>query len=52
MIKKFTKLIGQEDKVKVRGKIPTVIMDKIEKELEKAMWNEYLLEYSPSRDLK
>ena len=45
VIKKFTKLIGQEDEVKVRGKIPTVIMDKIEKELEQVMWIEYQKEY-------
>ena len=45
VIKKFTKLIGQEDQIKVRGQIPKVIMDKIEKELEQAMWIEYQKEY-------
>lgn len=52
VIKKFTKLMGQEDEVKVRGKIPASLMDNIEKELEKAMWNEYCLEYSPTSNLK
>ena len=52
VIKKFTKLMGQEDKVKVRGKIPASLMDNIEKELEKAMWDEYCLEYTPSSNLK
>lgn len=52
VIKKFTKLMGQEDEVKVRGKIPASLMDNIEIELEKAMWNEYCLEYSTNPNFK
>lgn len=48
VIKKFTKLIGQEESIKIKGKIPAKIMDEVEKELEKAMWTEYLKEY-PSK---
>jgi hypothetical protein len=33
----------------VNGKIPVQILDKVEKELESTMWNEYLIEYMPQQ---
>lgn len=52
VIKKFSRVIGQDDLVRVKGKIPTKLLDDVEKELENAMWNEYLIEYAPSKNLK
>ena len=52
VIKKFSRVIGQEDLVKIKGKVPSKVLDDVEKELEKAMWNEYCLEYSPTSNLK
>jgi hypothetical protein len=48
IIKKFTKLIGQEDAIKIGGKIPAHVMDEVEKELEITMWTTYQKEY-PAR---
>jgi hypothetical protein len=48
IIKKFTKLIGQEDAIKIGGKIPAHVMDEVEKELEVTMWTTYQKEY-PAR---
>ena len=52
VIKKFSRVIGQDDLVRVKGKVPSKLLDEVEQELEKAMWNEYCSEYSPSKDLK
>ena len=52
VIKKFSRVIGQHDLVKVNNRVPNKLLDEIEKELEKAMWDEYCLEYSPSSNLK
>jgi hypothetical protein len=49
VIKKFSKVLGQPDLVKLNGKIPVQILDKVEKELESTMWNEYLMEYMPQQ---
>jgi len=49
VIKKFSRVIGQDDFVRVKGKVPSKVLDEVEKELEKAMWDEYSLEYSPSK---
>jgi hypothetical protein len=38
--------------VRVKGKIPAKLIDDVKKELEKAMWNEYRIEYAPSKNLK
>jgi hypothetical protein len=52
VIKKFSRVIGQDDLVRVKGKIPTKLLDDVEKELENAMWKEYRIEYAPSENLK
>lgn len=52
VIKKFSRVIGQHDLVKVNNRVPNKLLDEVEKELEKAMWDEYCLEYSPSSNLK
>ena len=52
VIKKFSRVIGQDDFVRVKGKVPSKVLDEVEKELEKAMWDEYSLEYSPSSNFK
>lgn len=52
VIKKFSRVIGQHDIVKVNNRVPNKLLDEVEKELEKAMWDEYCLEYSPSSNLK
>ena len=52
VIKKFSRVIGQDDLVRVKGKIPPKLLDDIEKELEKAMWNQYCIEYSSTTNLK
>lgn len=52
VIKKFSRVIGQDDLVRVKGKVSSKLLDEVEKELEKAMWDEYLLEYAPSKFLK
>ena len=49
VIKKFSRVIGQDDLVRVKGKVPSKLLDDVEQELEKAMWNEYCAEYSPSK---
>ncbi len=45
VIKKFSRVVGQEEQVKKGGKVPSNIIKEIEKELEKAMWSEYFSEY-------
>ena len=52
VVKKFSRVIGQDDLVKINGKVPTQVHDDVEKELEKAMWNEYCIEYSPTFNSK
>jgi len=52
VVKKFSRVIGQDDLVKINGKVPTKVLDDVEKELEKAMWNEYCIEYSPTFNSK
>lgn len=52
VIKKFSRIIGQDDLVRIQGRVPSKVLDDVEKELEKAMWNEYCLEYSPTSNLK
>ena len=52
VIKKFSRVLGQDDLVKVKGKIPSKLLDDVEKELENAMWNEYCIEYSPTFNSK
>jgi hypothetical protein len=52
VIKKFSRIIGQDDIVRVKGKVPSKLIDDTEKELEKAMWVEYCSEYYPSVNLK
>ena len=52
VIKKFSRVIGQDDLVRVKGRVPSKVLDEVEKELEKAMWDEYSLEYSPSSNFK
>jgi hypothetical protein len=51
VIKKFSRIIGQDDLIRVNGKVPSKILDQAEKELEKAMWNEYSKEYTISNKL-
>lgn len=46
VIKKFSKVVGQNDLVRVKGKIPTTVLYQIMIELEKIMWQEYKNEYS------
>lgn len=43
--KKFSRVVGQEEQVKKGGKVPSNIINEIEKELETAMWSEYCSEY-------
>lgn len=52
VIKKFSRVIGQDDFIKVKGKVPSKMLDEAKKELEKAMWVEYCTEYYPSLNLK
>jgi hypothetical protein len=52
VIKKFSRVIGQEDLVKIKGKVPSKVLDDVEKELEKAMWDEYCKEYQPNSNFK
>ena len=49
VIKKFSRVIGQDELVRVKGKVPSKLLDEVEQELEKAMWSEYCAEYSPSK---
>jgi len=44
-LKKFSKNLGAESKVLVKGKIPTSYLIQAEKELEKKMWEQYRSEY-------
>lgn len=46
VVKKFSKVVGVDEKVRIKGKVPTKIQEEISRELEKTMWNEYLKEYS------
>lgn len=48
VIKKFSKVLGQNDLVRIKNTIPVQVLDRIAKELEKTMWNEYCVEYSLS----
>lgn len=52
VIKKFSRIIGQDDIVRVKGKVPSKLLDDVEKELEKAMWDEYYTEYYSFINLK
>ena len=52
VIKKFSRIIGQDDIVRVKGKVPSKLLDEAEKELEKAMWDEYYKEYHSFINLK
>ena len=52
VIKKFSRVIGQEDLVKIKGIVPSKVLDDVEKELEKAMWDEYCKEYQPNSNFK
>jgi hypothetical protein len=52
VIKKFSRIIGQDDIVRVKGKVPSKLLDDTEKELEKAMWDEYYKEYYSFINLK
>ena len=45
VIKKFSRVVGREEQVKKGGKVPSNIINEIEKELESAMWSEYCSEY-------
>lgn len=45
VIKKFSRVVGQEEQVKKGAKVPSNIIKEVEKELEKAMWSEYCREY-------
>ena len=44
-LKKFSKNIGAESKVLVKGKIPISLLIQAEKELEKKMWEQYRNDY-------
>jgi hypothetical protein len=52
VIKKFSKVVGQKDIIRKKGKIPSKIQDEVETELEKIMWLEYLKEYSLFKSYK
>ena len=52
VIKKFSRIIGQDDIVRVKGKVPSKLLDDANKELEKAMWDEYYTEYYSFINLK
>ena len=52
VIKKFSRIIGQDDIVRVKGKVPSKLLDDAKKELEKAMWDEYYIEYYSFINLK
>jgi len=52
VIKKFSRVIGQDDLIKEKGKVPPKVLDEAKKELEKAMWDEYYTEYYSSINLK
>ena len=43
--RKFAKNIGAEDKVMVKGKVPTQKLDEVEKEIDRMMWEQYKQEY-------
>jgi len=47
-VKKFTKLLGREDEVKIDGNIPKKLIEESEDKLITTMWNQYLKEYHPS----
>jgi hypothetical protein len=46
LVKKFAKVIGKEDHIKSKGKIPSKIMEQLEHDLRKVMWDTYKNEYS------
>lgn len=48
-IKKFAKVFGREDEIKIKGKIPSKILDQLEKDLRGMMWNLYQKEYYGSK---
>lgn len=52
VVKKFSRVIGQDDLIRVKGKVPSKVLDDAEKELEKAMWDEYCKEYQPNSNFK
>jgi hypothetical protein len=52
VIKKFSRVIGQDDIIRVKGKVPSKVLDEAKKELEKVMWDEYYTEYYSSINLK
>ena len=43
--RKFAKNIGSEEKVLVKGKVPTYKLDEVEKEIDQMMWDQYKSEY-------
>jgi hypothetical protein len=45
VIKKFSKVVGPEKQVKNGGKVPSGVIDEVQKELEATMWSEYVREY-------
>lgn len=45
VIKKFSKMVGLKDQVRIKGIIPSKIKDEVEKELENNMWMEYNKDY-------
>lgn len=51
VIKKFSRMVGQDDLIRIKGKVPSKVLDDVEKDLEKAMWAEYSKEYSTSSKL-
>jgi hypothetical protein len=46
LVKKFAKVLGKEDHIKSNGKIPSKIMEQLEHDLRKVMWETYKNEYS------
>lgn len=44
-VKKFSKVLGAENKILVEGKIPDKVIDSAKQELENQMWNTYVEEY-------
>lgn len=44
-VRKFSRNLGPEDKVLVKGKIPTSTLDETEKEIDRMMWEQYKAEY-------
>lgn len=45
VIKKFSRVVGPEEQVKNGGKVPSALIDEVQKELEATMWSEYCRDY-------